>query len=75
MNVNFSTNTATLTNLTVYAMYIINVSAVSSGGIGPANTAEARKGAEGMEVLRQNFLSFNKHDMISHAQLAEYTGN
>ena len=50
LNVNYTTNTTTLTNLTVYTMYAINVSAVSSGGIGPANTAKARTGAEGRKV-------------------------
>lgn len=40
-------NRTTLSNLTVFTMYIINVSAVSSGGMGPANTTVARTGAEG----------------------------
>ena len=39
----------TLTDLTVYTMYVIDVSAVSSGGIGPANTAKARTDAAGTE--------------------------
>ena len=39
MNVNYSTNTTTLTNLTVYI--VINVSAISFGGIGPVNTVKA----------------------------------
>ena len=47
LSVNYSRNTTTLTNLTVYTMYVINVSAVSSGGIGPANTARARTGVAG----------------------------
>ena len=47
VNVKIASNTTTLTNLTVYTMYAINVSAVSSGGIGPANTVKARTGAEG----------------------------
>ena len=47
VKVNFTTSTTTLTNLTVYTMYVINVSAVSSGGTGPANTIQARTGAEG----------------------------
>ena len=51
-NVNFTTNNTTLTNLTVYTMYVINVSAVSSRGIGPANTAKARTDAAGRVVLR-----------------------
>ena len=48
---NFTTNTTTLTNLTVYTMFVINVSAVSSGGIGPSNTAaRARTDARGISV-------------------------
>lgn len=42
VTVNFMTNTTTLANLTVYTMYVINVSAVSPRGIGPAKTAKAR---------------------------------
>ena len=52
LRVNHTSNATTLTNLTVYTMYVIYVSAVSSGGIGPANTARARTGAEGKEVLK-----------------------
>lgn len=44
---NYTRNTTTLTNLTVYTKYVINVSAVSSGGIGPANALEAQTDAEG----------------------------
>ena len=50
VRLNYTTNTIRLTNLTVYTMYVIDVSAVSSGGIGPANTAKARTGAEGRKV-------------------------
>lgn len=39
MNVNYSTNTTTLTNLTVYI--VINVSAISFGGIGSVNMVKA----------------------------------
>lgn len=39
MNVNYSTNTTTLTNLTAYTMYVINMSAIIFGGIGLENTA------------------------------------
>ncbi|XP_078344032.1 polycystin family receptor for egg jelly-like [Oculina patagonica] len=46
LSVNYTTNTTTLTNLVVYTMYIINVSAVSSGGVGPGNMTMARTGAE-----------------------------
>ena len=52
VSVNYTTNTTVLTNLTAYTTYAINVSAVSSGGIGPANTVEARTGAEGKMVQR-----------------------
>ena len=50
VSVSYTTNTTTLTNLTAYTMYIIDVSAVSSGGIGPANTAKARTEAGGNVV-------------------------
>ena len=52
MSLNYATNTTILTNLTIYAMYVINVSAVSSGGIGLAKTARARTDAEGKGVLQ-----------------------
>ena len=52
VSVNFTTNTTTLSNLTVYTMYIVNVSAVSSGGIGPESAIKARTGAEGTNVFR-----------------------
>ena len=51
VNVNYTTNITALSNLTVYTMYMINVSAVSSGGTGPANTVKARTGAKGTHVL------------------------
>ena len=47
VSVNYTTNSATLTNLAVFTIYVINVSAVSSGGIGPANTVKARTDSEG----------------------------
>ena len=47
---NFPTNSTTLTNLTIYTMYVINVSAISSGGIGPAKTVEAQTDASGRQV-------------------------
>ena len=47
VNVNFASNNTILNNLTVYTMYFINVSAVSSGGIGPASPAKARTEAQG----------------------------
>ena len=55
VNVNYTTNTTTLTNLTIYTMYVINVSAVSSGGIGPGNTAKARTDAAGTKTLHIAF--------------------
>ena len=50
VRVNFTRNTTTLTNLAVYTIYVINVSAVSSGGIGPANTAKAQTDVKGTEA-------------------------
>ena len=52
MSLNYATNTTTLTNLKAYTMYVIYVSAVSSGGIGPAKTARARTDAGGKEMLK-----------------------
>ena len=34
VTVNYTTNSTELTNLTVFTKYVINVSAVSSGGVG-----------------------------------------
>lgn len=47
MNVNFALNYTVLSNLTAYTIYVINVSAVSSGGKGPAKTTWVRTQAEG----------------------------
>ena len=47
VSVNYTTNSTTLTNLTAYTIYAIRVSAVSSGGIGPANTVKARTDSDG----------------------------
>lgn len=57
--VNYPKITATLTNLTIYTLYTVKVSAVSSGGIGPANTVKARTGAEGTKVKKIKYLTFN----------------
>ena len=54
LNINYTSNATTLTNLTVYTTYVINVSAVSSGGIGPANTVKARTNAKGRMVSRRH---------------------
>ena len=42
--------TTVLANLTVYTVYGVNVSALSSGGIGPASTVKARTDARGTKV-------------------------
>ena len=47
VSVNYTTNSTALTNLTAYTIYAIHVSAVSSGGIGPANTVKAQTDSEG----------------------------
>lgn len=52
LNVNYTTNITTLTDLAVYTMYFINVSAVSSGGVGPANMTMTRTDAEGNEIFK-----------------------
>ena len=56
VGVNFSSNTTTLTNLSFYSTYVIKVSAVSSGGIGPANTAKGRTDAGGMNFWKKLML-------------------
>ena len=56
LSINYTTNTTTVINLTAYTMYVINVSAVSSGGIGPTNTVVARTDARGNNIsLKLNF--------------------
>ena len=52
VNVNYTTNATTLTELDVYTKYDIHVSAVSSGGVGPAEMTMARTDAEGEEVFK-----------------------
>ena len=42
VTVNYTTNFTELTYLTAFTEYIVNVSAVSSGGEGPGNTTTAR---------------------------------
>ena len=63
--VNYTTNTAALKNLTIYTMYVINVSAVSSGGVGPGKMIKTRTDAEGTGVFKEmlNFI-FNVNDEI-----------
>ena len=43
------TNTTELTNLSAFTMYVINISAVSSGGVEPWNTIKARTDDAGTE--------------------------
>ena len=50
VSVNYTTNTTNLTELDVYTKYDIYVSAVSSGGVGPAEMTMARTDAEGKKV-------------------------
>ena len=49
-------NITELTNLSAFAMYVINVSAVSSGGVGPWNTIKAQTDDAGIN----DFLLENK---------------
>ena len=62
MIVTFTLNTTILTDLTVYTMYAINVSAVSSGGVGPANTAKARTDAAGTEGFIYHWFHDTPHN-------------
>ena len=51
LSVNYRTNYTELTaNLTVFTEYVITVSAVSSGGVGPGNTIIARTGDAGTVI-------------------------
>ena len=45
--VNYTTNFMELNNLTVFTVYVINVSAVSSGGVGPGISTTGRTDADG----------------------------
>ena len=56
VSVNYTTNTTTFTGLAVYTMYVIYVSAVSSGGLGPAIMATSRTEAEGKGILIVMFI-------------------
>ena len=51
VSVNYTTNTTTLTKLDIYTMYLVYVSAVSSGGVGPANMTMARTRSGGNEIF------------------------
>lgn len=45
------TNKTELTNLSAFTMYVINISAVSSGGVGPWSTIKARTDHAGTEEI------------------------
>lgn len=45
-------NITELTNLSAFTMYVITVSAVSSGGVGPWNTIKARTDDAGIDDLK-----------------------
>ena len=45
------TNLTELTNLSAFIIYVINVSAVSSGGLGPWNTIKVRTNDAGTNIL------------------------
>ena len=47
VSVNYTANTTNLTGLAVYTMHVVNVSAVSSGGVGPAKMVITQTGEEG----------------------------
>ena len=44
------TNTTELTNLVAFTVYVINVSAVSSGGVGPGNYAVSQTDDTGKNI-------------------------
>ena len=54
-NLNFVTvnytNTTELNNLNAFTVYVINVSAVSSGGVGPGNNATVRTDDTGTLIV------------------------
>ena len=51
VSVKYTTNTTTLTELDVYTVYAIKVSAVSSGGKGPEKSTFASTGANRLIFL------------------------
>ena len=59
VSVNYTINTTSLTKLYVYTKYAINVSAVSSGGVGPAVMAITRTNAEGDGILKNSVILKN----------------
>lgn len=69
LSLNHTRNTAQLSNLIVYTVYVINVSAVSSGGIGPTSTMKARTGAEGKHMLKKGLLFHPKQSFSKRKKL------
>ena len=49
--VNFTKNFAELINLTASTTYVINVSAVSSGGVGPGKLTNAQTDDAGKKII------------------------
>lgn len=49
ITVNITKNFVELVNLTVFTEYVISVSAVSSGGVGPGNTTAAKTDEAGKQ--------------------------
>ena len=74
VSVNYTKNSTTLTNLTAYTIYVIRVSAVSSGGIGPANTVKARTDSEGTIesiILHGSKISSLNHDITKQCRVSK----
>ena len=57
--VNYTTNSIELTNLTVFTEYVINVSAVSSGAMGPGTSIRARTDVDGRFKMPKMRIMFN----------------
>lgn len=63
-------NITELTNLSAFTMYVITVSAVSSGGVGPWNTIKARTDDAGIDDLKWTkaqlrlFFFFFQHSLL-----------
>ena len=64
VNIYFASNSTILANLTAYTMYVINVSAVGPGGVGPAKTAWAITQAAGN---RRIWFSSNTSSVTSYS--------
>ena len=60
VTVNYTTNSTELNNLTVFTEYVINVSAVSSGGVGPGISITARTDADGRFKMKIGYYHGSK---------------